>query len=98
MAVRLTHIFEPTNDGLFDPKEHRRLANECPARNLPGVKSISVYRHTGRSMMLGAVTLENWAAIDTWENWWNTPEGDEWHEKFFKTGKLVERIIFEVVE
>ena len=48
--------------------------------------------------MLGAVTLENWAAIDTWENWWNTPEGDKWHEKFFKTGKLVERIIFEVVE
>ena len=67
-------------------------------RNLPGVKSITVYRHTGRSMMLGAVTLENWAAIDTWENWWNTPEGDEWCEKFFTTGKLVERIIFEVVE
>ena len=48
--------------------------------------------------MVGEAILDNEATLKTWEDWNNSPEGDEWREKFFKTGKLVERIIFEVVE
>ena len=98
MAILLTHIFEPTSDGVLDPKEHRKLANECPALKLPGVIGSTVYRHTGKSVMIGAVELENYAALDSWESWWWNPEGREWVEKFESTGKFVERITFEKIE
>ena len=39
------------------------------------------------------VELENYAALDTWEAWWSTPEGDEWRQKFWSTGKYIEKII-----
>lgn len=32
MAIAVRHIFEPTDDGVFDPEEHRRLANDFPRR------------------------------------------------------------------
>ena len=48
--------------------------------------------------MFGDVELENYTALDTWEAWWSTPEGDEWRQKFWGTGKFVERIILEKVE
>ena len=30
MAITVTHVFEPTDDGALNPKEFRRLVNECP--------------------------------------------------------------------
>jgi len=33
-----------------------------------------------------------------WEVWNNSPEGQEWGQKFMKTEKFVERMIFEVDE
>jgi hypothetical protein len=98
MVIAVRHIFEPTDDGVFDPEEHRRLANDFPAGKLPGVRSVTVYRNTDQQIMVGEAILDNEATLKSWEDWNNSPEGDEWREKFFKTGKLVERIIFEVVE
>ena len=98
MAITLTHIFEPTDDNVLNHKEHRRIANECPALKLPGVVGSTVYRHTGKRIMIGDVELENYSALDTWEAWWSTPEGDEWRQKIWGTGKFVERIILEKVE
>ena len=48
--------------------------------------------------MFGDVELENYAALDTWEAWWSTPEGDEWRQKFWSTGKYIEKIILAKVE
>ena len=98
MAIILTHIFEQTDDGVLDYKEHSRLGKECPAMNLPGVVGGNLYRHVGKPAFYGDVELENYAALDTWEAWWESPEGQEWVQKFGKTGKFVERIILEKVE
>ena len=53
MAITLTHIFEPTDANVLDPKKHRKLANECPAMKLPGVIGSNIYRHTGKRIMFG---------------------------------------------
>ena len=98
MAIILTHIFEQTDDGVLDHQEHSRLGKECPAMNLPGVVGGNLYRHVGKPAFYGDVELENYAAQDTWEAWWLSPEGQEWVQKFGKTGKFVERIILEKVE
>ena len=98
MAIILTHIFEQTDDGVLDHQEHSRLGKECPAMNLPGVVGGNLYRHVGKPAFYGDVELENYAALDTWEAWWLSPEGQEWVQKFGKTGKFVERIILEKVE
>ena len=98
MAITLTHIFEPTDANVLDPKKHRELANECPAMKLPGVIGFNIYRHTGKRIMFVDVELENYAALDTWEAWWSTPEGDEWRQKFWSTGKYIEKIILAKVE
>ena len=45
MAIAVRHIFEPTDDGVFDPEEHRRLANDFPAGRLPGVRSYCLSQH-----------------------------------------------------
>ena len=47
-------------------------------------------------MFAGEVEMESWAAMEAWENWWQSPEADEWREKFGKTGQFNERITFEV--
>ena len=99
MAITVTHVFEPTDDGVLNPKEFRRLVNECPGVQLPGVRNVIVYRHTCKQFIIADVNLENYAAMDTWRGWWNdTPEGNEWGQKFEQTGKFLERIILEVVE
>ena len=73
--------------------------NECPGVKLPGVQNVIVYRHTCKQFIIADVNLENYAAMDTWRGWWNdTPEGNEWGQKFEQTGKFFERIILEVVE
>jgi len=98
MAIAVRHIFEPTDDGVFDPKEHRRLANDFPAGKLPGVRSVTVYRNIDQQIMVGEAILENEATLKTWEDWNNSPEGQEWGQKFMKTGNFVKRVIFEIVE
>ena len=96
MSIVLAHIFTRTPDGLYDPKEHLRLADQCPALQLPGVVGRRLMRNTAKDMFAGEVEMENWAAIEAWENWWQSPDADEWREKFGKTGQFVERITFEV--
>ena len=91
MAIAVRHIFEPTDDGIFDPEEHRRLANDFPAGRLPGVRSVTVYRDTEQQIMFGEAILENEATLKTWEDWNNSIEGQEWAQKFMKTGKFIKR-------
>ena len=98
MAIAVRHIFEPTDDGVFDPEEHRRLANDFPAGKLAGVRSVTVYRNIDQQIMVGEAILENEATLKTWEDWNNSPEGQEWGQKFMKTGNFVKRVIFEIVE
>ena len=98
MAIAVRHIFESTDDGVFDPEEHRRLANDFPGGKLPGVRSVTVYRNTDQQMMVGEAILESEAVRETWEDWNNSPEGGAWGQKFMKTGKFVKRVIFEIVE
>ena len=98
MAIAVRHIFEPTDDGVFDPVEHRRLANDFPAGKLPGVRSVTVYRNIDQQIMVGEAILENEATLKTWEDWNNSPEGQEWGQKLMKTGNFVKRVIFEIVE
>ena len=52
MAIAVRHVFEPTDDGVFDPKEHRRLADDFPAGKLPGVRSVTVYRNIDQQIMI----------------------------------------------
>ena len=33
IAIAVRHVFEPTDDGVFDPEEHRRLADDFPAES-----------------------------------------------------------------
>ena len=91
MAIAVRHIFEPTDDGIFDPEEHRRLANDFPAGRLPGVRSVTVYRDTEQQIMFGEAILENEATLKTWEDWNNSIEGQEWAQKIMKTGKFIKR-------
>ena len=37
MSIVLTHMLGETDDGVLDPKEHRKLQKECPGMKLPGV-------------------------------------------------------------
>ncbi len=94
MAIAVRHIFEPTDDGVFDPEEHRRLANDFPAGRLPGVRSVIVYRNTEQQIMVGEAILENETTLKTWEDWNNSIEGHEWGQRFMRTGKFVKRVIF----
>ena len=48
--------------------------------------------------MVGEAILENKDVLESWENWNNSSEGEEWGQKFMKTGKFVKRLIFEIVE
>lgn len=98
MAIAVRHVFEPTDDGVFDPEEHRRLADDFPAGKLAGVRSVTVYRNIDQQIMVGEAILENKDVLESWENWNNSPEGEEWGQKFMKTGKFVKRLIFEIVE
>ncbi len=98
MAIMLTHVFTPTDDDVLNPKEHLKFAHECPAGKLPGVIGINVYRQTEERRLFGDVQLENYAALDTWEAWWATPEGDERRKKFWSTGKFVKRMISEKIK
>ena len=98
MAIAVRHIFEPTDDGVFDSEEHWRLANDFPAGRMPGVRSVTVYRNTEQQIMVGEAILENETTLKTWEDWNNSIEGQEWGQKFMRTGKFVKRVIFEIVE
>jgi hypothetical protein len=48
--------------------------------------------------MVGEAILENETTLKTWEDWNNSIEGQEWGQKFMRTGKFVKRVIFEIVE
>ena len=48
--------------------------------------------------MVGEAILKNEATLKTWEDWNNSIEGQEWAQKFMKTGKFIKRVIFEIVE
>ncbi len=98
MSIVLTHMLGETDDGVLDPKEHRKLQKECPGMKLPGVVSCNVYRDTAKRLIFGDVELENYAALDDWENWVWSPEGREWSAKFRKTGKFLERIMLEKMD
>ena len=54
MAITVTHVFEPTDDGVLNPKEFRRLVNECPGVKLPGVQNVIVYRHTCKQLIIAS--------------------------------------------
>ena len=85
MAIAVRHIFEPTDDGVFDPEEHRRLANDFPAGKLPGVRSVTVYRNIDQQIMVGEAILENEATLKTWEDW-NSPSFQFiFHNLFWKS-------------
>jgi len=81
MAIAVRHIFEPTDQVGFDPDEHRRLANDFPAGKLPGVRSVIVYRGIDKKIKVGEAVLENKAVLETWKDWNNSPEGEEWGPK-----------------
>ena len=88
MAIGVRHVFEPTDDGVFDPEEHRRLANDFPAGKLPGVRSVTLYHNIDQQIMVKEAILENKDVLESWENWNNSPEGKEWGQKFMKTRKF----------
>ena len=92
MAIAVRHVFEPLDDGVFDPEEHRRLANDFPAGKLPGVRSVTVYRSIDQQIMVGEAILENKDVPESWENWNNSPKGEEWEQKLKKTGKFKKKI------
>ena len=91
MAIAVWHVFEPTDDGVFDPEEQRRLADDFPAGKLQGVRSVTVYRNIDQQIMVGEAILENKDVLESWENWNNSPEGKEWGQKFMKTRKFLKR-------
>ena len=68
MAIAVWHVFEPTDDGVFDPEEHWRLADDFPAGKLPGVRSVTVYRNIDQQIMVGEAILENKDVLESWEN------------------------------
>ena len=73
------------------------MANDFPAGKLLGVLSVTVYRNIDQQIMVGEAILENEDILKSWENWNNSPEGEEWGQKFNKTGKFVKRLISEIV-
>ena len=82
MAIAVRHVFEPTDDGVFDPEEHRRLADDFPAGKLPGVRSVTLYRNIDQQIMVGEAILENKDVLESWENWNNSPERKELFNNF----------------
>ena len=78
MAIAVRHVFEPTDDGVFEPEEHRRLANDFPAGKLPGVRSVTFYRNIDQQILVGEAILENEDILKSWENWNNPFKGEEW--------------------
>ena len=97
MAIAVRHVFEPTDDGVFEPEEHRRLANDFPAGKLPGVRSVTVYRNIDQQIMVGKAILENEDVLKYWEKWNDSPEEEKWGQKFSATGKFIKRLIHEIV-
>ena len=91
MAIAVRHVFEPTDDGVFVPEEHRRLADDFSAGKLPGVRSVTLYRNIDQQIMVGEAILENKDFLESWENLNNSPEGKEWGQKFMKTRKFLKR-------
>ena len=65
----------------FYPEEHRRLANDFHVGQLPGVRSVTVYRSIDQQIMVGEAILENKDVLESWENWNNSPKGEEWGQK-----------------
>ena len=53
MAIEIRHVFELTDDGVLDPEEQRRLANNFPAGKFPGVRSVTVYSNIDQRIMVG---------------------------------------------
>ena len=68
IAITVRHVFEPTDDGVFNLEEHRRLAKDFPSGKLPGVRSFTVYRNIDQQIMVGEATLENKDVLESWEN------------------------------
>ena len=53
MAIEVRHVFEPTDDGVLDPEEHRRMANDFLAGKFPGVRSVTVNSNIDQKFMVG---------------------------------------------
>ena len=58
MGIAVRQVFEPTDQGVFDRKEHRRLANDFHVGKLPGVRSVAVYRNIDQQIMVGEAILK----------------------------------------
>jgi len=98
MSILLVHSVSETDDRVFEPKKLRQLQRECPAMKLPGVLGHNAWRDVNKRVLYAEIELENFAALDAWEAWWATPEGDEWRQKFWETGKVNHRTILSNVE
>ena len=53
MAIEVRHVFEPTNYGVLDPEEHRRMANDFLAGKFPSVRSVTVNSNIDQQIMVG---------------------------------------------
>ena len=48
---------------------------------LPGVLGHNAWRDVSKRVLYAEIELENFVALDAWEAWWATSEGDEWRQK-----------------
>ena len=68
MTIAVRHVFKPSDDGVFEPEEHRRLADDFPAGKLSGVWSVTDYCIIDQQIMVGKAILENEDVLKSWEN------------------------------
>ena len=68
MAIAVRHVFEPKDDGVFEPEEHRRMADDFPTGKLSGVWSVTDYCIIDQQIMVGKAILENEDVLKSWEN------------------------------
>ena len=97
MTIAVRHVFKHTDDGVFEPEEHRRMADDFPTGKLSGVRSVTDYRNIDQQIMVGKSILENENVLKSWEKWNNSPEEEKWGQKFSATGKFIKRLIHEIV-
>ena len=97
MTIAERHVFKHTYDGVFEPEEHRRMADDFPTGKLSGVRSVTDYRNIDQQIMFGKSILENENVLKSWEKWNNSPGEEKWGQKFSETGKFVNGLIPEII-
>ena len=97
MTIAVRHVFKPSDDGVFEPEEHRCLADDFPTGKLSGVWSVTDYCIIDQQIMVGKAILENEDVLKYWEKWNDSPEEEKWGQKFSATGKFIKRLIHEIV-